>query len=422
MPQGRVAVVVPPGAPAAWVFVVGQNFLAAVPVGTAGSVVDSLIERAHDHGVELESLVALLPLTGPDALGSFLVVVQRESTDADGIPVSAVVRGTAAADVFSIGGSRRFGDRGIRPWLLADFRAVTGLVIGSIDAPVLAAGGLSTGRQVETGACTGNALFWSVLASPGSGPESKPESGPEDASNRGLDPVGPAALQDATPARQHDRGADYDTEIRAPRSLDHDDTVLRIPRDHWAGSERPASLSPESALREPTSRDADTVLRPPRAARHDQHQEGDGGVGDTTTLGAPGQDPLVDLSDGDRAGLRPKARDDVARYAFHLPPAEPHRLDRAYVLGRNPRLPRIVRGEPPTLLIVASPTSAVSSTHLEIRQQGDSVVVTDLGSTNGTVVRPPRGRPRRLRSGQSLAVTPGTVVDIGDGNIVEILR
>ncbi|MBC7443374.1 MAG: FHA domain-containing protein, partial [Ramlibacter sp.] len=63
----------------------------------------------------------------------------------------------------------------------------------------------------------------------------------------------------------------------------------------------------------------------------------------------------------------------------------------------------------------------VSGTHLEIKQEGESVVVTDLGSTNGTIVTAPRARAARLRPGGSLVVLPGTRVDIGDGNIIEIL-
>ncbi|WP_370263792.1 hypothetical protein [Cryobacterium sp. TMT2-23] len=49
------------------------------------------------------------------------------------------------------------------------------------------------------------------------------------------------------------------------------------------------------------------------------------------------------------------------------------------------------------------------------------MVVTDLGSTNGTIVTAPRGRGQRLRPGESLVALPGTKVDIGDGNIIEIL-
>jgi pSer/pThr/pTyr-binding forkhead associated (FHA) protein len=62
----------------------------------------------------------------------------------------------------------------------------------------------------------------------------------------------------------------------------------------------------------------------------------------------------------------------------------------------------------------------VSSTHARIEQVGDTVVVTDLRSTNGTTVTPPGGRSSRLRPGESAVVLPGAVVDIGDGNIIEI--
>ncbi|TFC94682.1 FHA domain-containing protein [Cryobacterium breve] len=136
--------------------------------------------------------------------------------------------------------------------------------------------------------------------------------------------------------------------------------------------------------------DADTVLgRPARAA-----------------LGATAAHPV---------------RPAEARLRFRLPNGEEILLDQPHQLGRRPRPPRIASGSPARLIQVTSPTSAVSGTHLEIRQEGSSVVVTDLGSTNGTIVIPPRGRRQRLHSGQSLTVLPGTTVDIGDGNIIEIL-
>jgi pSer/pThr/pTyr-binding forkhead associated (FHA) protein len=63
----------------------------------------------------------------------------------------------------------------------------------------------------------------------------------------------------------------------------------------------------------------------------------------------------------------------------------------------------------------------VSSTHIELRQLGASVVLTDMRSTNGSIVFPPGGEPRKLRQGESVVATPGTLVDIGDGNVIEIL-
>jgi hypothetical protein len=52
---------------------------------------------------------------------------------------------------------------------------------------------------------------------------------------------------------------------------------------------------------------------------------------------------------------------------------------------------------------------------VEILQEADTVVVTDLGSTNGTTVTLAGFAPRTLRQGESLVVGAGTTVDIGDG-------
>ncbi len=96
-------------------------------------------------------------------------------------------------------------------------------------------------------------------------------------------------------------------------------------------------------------------------------------------------------------------------------------LDRPAYVGRNPSAPRIPTGFPPRLVTVGSPRSEVSGSHIELRQLGSTVVVTDLNSTNGSMVVFPGQDGRALRRGESMVVTPGTLVDIGDGNVVEIL-
>jgi hypothetical protein len=96
-------------------------------------------------------------------------------------------------------------------------------------------------------------------------------------------------------------------------------------------------------------------------------------------------------------------------------------LDRPSYIGRSPSAPRISTGFPPRLVSVDSPRSEVSGSHIEVRQLGSTVVVTDLNSTNGSMVVFPGQDGRALRRGESMVVTPGTLVDIGDGNVVEIL-
>ena len=72
------------------------------------------------------------------------------------------------------------------------------------------------------------------------------------------------------------------------------------------------------------------------------------------------------------------------------------------------------------LVTVPSPHAVVSGTHLELRLEGTRLVATDLKSTNGTIVRSASGS-RRMRSGESIVVAPGSSLDLGDDTIIEIL-
>jgi len=98
-----------------------------------------------------------------------------------------------------------------------------------------------------------------------------------------------------------------------------------------------------------------------------------------------------------------------------------HHLDAVCLIGRKPAGPRIATGAAPRLVRVDSPTHEVSGSHLELRQVGSSVVATDLQSTNGSVVSVPGSAPITLLRGASMVVSPGTLIDIGDGNVIEIL-
>lgn len=112
----------------------------------------------------------------------------------------------------------------------------------------------------------------------------------------------------------------------------------------------------------------------------------------------------------------------VGLYSFRVGEhAQPVLLDRPVRVGREPAAPRIPAGLTPRLVRVASSSQEVSSTHVELRQVGSSVIVTDLRSTNGSVVMQPGSVARKLRQGESVVVSPGALVDIGDGNILQIL-
>jgi hypothetical protein len=306
MGQEIVRCVLAPGQRAELTFVVGRGFLAAVPVGASASLIEKLSAQTAEPSVQLETLVALMPLAGEHKIESFIIVVPGTADDDDGVPVSIVVRGEIAAEIYSVGGSRRFSDRDIRPWHLADFQAVVGIDIVLAGAPesMSPADRRVRGVPFGRGTVSGTSLIWSY------------DSGQVESAD--------AALASHLPTAQ---------------------------------------LQMAAAL-------------PP-------------------------------LAPGHWFGLR-------------LPGGDERRIDSVFLLGRRPRqLNR--RDQSFALVPLASPTSAVSATHLEIRLDGANVLVTDLNSTNGTTLTFPDGRSERMRPGVAAAAAPGTSIDVGDGNIIEIL-
>lgn len=90
-------------------------------------------------------------------------------------------------------------------------------------------------------------------------------------------------------------------------------------------------------------------------------------------------------------------------------------LDRPVVLGRKPRVSRVGSGAVPRLVAVPSPEQDISRSHLEIRPEGASVLVVDLGSTNGTTLLRPGQLPVRLHPNEAVLVVEGDTVDLGEG-------
>ena len=94
---------------------------------------------------------------------------------------------------------------------------------------------------------------------------------------------------------------------------------------------------------------------------------------------------------------------------------EPMAVHGRILVGRSPK-PRgqIDASGPPRMLVVPSTSNDVSRTHLELRAEGWSLLVTDLGSANGTTVKSQGRATARLRPGESQLVDIGAVISLAD--------
>lgn len=205
----------------------------------------------------------------------------------------------------------------------------------------------------------------------------------------------------------------------APTSAD-----LPAPADdgeHDGRTERPGSPGPADG----GDHDGRTE-RPWEAGRHREDVAGlDGPVvdagdhdGHTVLVGdLPSRDDAAE-----DATIAPYGDHEVREHAvvvpsLHLALSTGQQLDLAtpVLIGRAPEAPRFGGDEVPQLVTVPSPQQDISRTHVEVRADGDHVLVTDLRSTNGTVVVLPGAPPRRLHPGESVPVPATTVIDLGDG-------
>ncbi|QGF23679.1 FHA domain-containing protein [Raineyella fluvialis] len=108
----------------------------------------------------------------------------------------------------------------------------------------------------------------------------------------------------------------------------------------------------------------------------------------------------------------------------------PVAVDRMVLIGRAPSPDRAGPGVVAKLMTVPSPSHDISRTHVKVEPVGRTVQVTDLHSTNGTVLitGPIGGDPslagqrHQLVPGEPVAVQPGWILDLGDGVTILIDR
>jgi hypothetical protein len=402
----------PAAAGSAGVAVVTPQAVVLLPDGASPRLVDDVWRILAQPRVAAESVVAVLPLRGPDEVASFAVVV-HEAGAPDAARLQVVLRGDAVVDVDSGDDeSAPAGDRAPRrvdarqalPFYLATLDRVRAYRVGSASAPLSAV--VADGLPVVAGAVVADAVAWRVdarasdeRASASAGGSGRRAGG---GAHRASAPVDPALVS----------------------------TVLDAPAEVASAPAEPAAPAPASEPAEPAASASSSVPAPrvpdPSSSGPGAPAADDEAAARARSAGVPTV-AIATTPDAEADAIRIVhavriVRDGVPFAAgTGLPDPERIPLDVPVIVGRRPRPPRIVRGPDPRLVTVPSPLGEISGTHVALRQESGAIVVTDLDSTNGTVVLAPGVERLALRPGESLVVVPGTRVDIGDGVVLEIL-
>jgi hypothetical protein len=373
--------------PGDWYGVLGTSVIVLLPPAAKSRVAG--LWEAVDEGAGFDEVLDAVIRGGLRELPGFVLVSD------DGGDVKVVIRGAGRAELTTPEGPVTIAGSADTTWVERNVSGVTGLRVRVADdegAAYTVGTGLIRVASVEH-ARGGTAVAEpdaDAVAVPMSPPGSQQEEPPH---RRRILPPDPA-LEPQPPAADPDPGP-------AP--------PMPPPAAAVPGAPPVPVPEPFGGLPFEPEQDSEAAPEAPLSA------EGDGS--DIETVGfSPSHLAIEDDPEATGAG--------VARLIFSS--GEVVDVDRAIVIGRAPAAGRVSPEEELLLVTVPSPHHEISSTHLEVRPgtgaDEGSAVVTDLGSTNGTVLVQP-GRPAEdLRPGIAVQMTPGATIDLGEGVTIQVER
>ena len=367
--------------PGEWYGVLGTSVIVLLPPA-AKSRVAGLWEKV-DEGAGFDEVLDAVISGGLRELPGF-VLVSGEDRD-----VKVVIRGAARAELTTSDGPVSVSGSADTTWVEENVSGVTGLRVEVADGDGAA---YTVGPGLVRVASVEHPAGRAAVATPDADVVAVPVSPPPDLPRRRILPPDPA-LEPPPPTPEPDTGPVVASPLVAPIP----GAPVPVPGPLGGPSFEPApdhGAAPEEAGNAASGDDA----------------------ADTRTGG------FTPAHLADQPG--PAVGAGVARLIFSS--GEVVDVDRPIVVGRAPDAGRVGGEDEVRLVTVPSPHHEISSTHLEIRPGSGadhgSAVVTDLGSTNGTVVVQPGLPAEDLRPGMAVALIPGATIDLGEGVTIQVTR
>lgn len=399
--------------PGSWFGIVGEHATVLLP-GSEKSRAGALWALV-DEGAGFDTVLDALLAEGLSSLPGFVLLAE------DGDTTRAVIRGEATAAFQTAEGTVRLAGDGGSMWVERTLRDVVSL---SVTLPDEEPDG--PGLRIATGLVRLAGLATAPEAAPGTavGPAERAAEGP----GPRLAPVvelvrdplsGPIPAEVPAP------------EDEAPEDDTDADGGLGAPPSWTPSTPPPPPVGFPVVAPAPPAPPLPPVPTPPLPAAHDGAGEADDAdvlpwSDDAATEQIPAVPSPYAAAEQPRGPEPESEPEEPKEPVAHLSFSSGDEIDvlGLVVIGRAPDAGRFPVDEQPLLVTVPSPHSEISSTHVEVRP-GSGVdhgraVVTDLGSTNGTLLVQPGQRPEELRPGVPVVLETGALIDLGDGLTIRV--
>lgn len=379
-----------------WYVIVLPNALVALPPEVSSDAVAQLWERMPAEG----TLPTVIDVLSSQSGGVVAALPPFVAAVAEGSGIRIALRGGVTAHVVTAAGQQELSGAGVITWNERFVESASRVDIAveavSTDAPelpvrsaVVRAAAISAElvpADTDAAAVPVTAPVTEPVAAPVTEPVPAPV--PEPVAVPVPEPAAPAVPEPVVPALSEETLAPPPEATLAPPPEDVDQL--------WGATVHVAA--PEASV------PGDAV---PAVAELGDH---DGATISAAALAGLRPPPPADRVPADAGPVSPAATGRI-----RVSTGQVVTLDRTVIIGRRPRSTRASGANLPHLIAVDSPQQDISRSHLEIRPEGDTVVVIDLHTTNGSTLRRPGADPVRLHPGEQTLVLSGDVVDLGDG-------
>jgi hypothetical protein len=386
-----------------------------------GVAMASELWEALGLATPVQAVLDILARRGVTASPDFALTVVDDGGDA-----VVLVRGSGVVGVDSTAGKTRLDGSTVSTWHETRVPAVSSIELGSADSASESQPGslrLESGIVWASAATLVPEVATAAAVAPAIAADAAPASVPMVAELTLVrevekpEPTAPALVAAAPVAIPPAAAAPAPAPAAAPEN-----TIVEPP-ESASGTEGYSHLFEETVVRSIE----DAAVRPA-----EESIEGSAESPAESTAAAssdlPGDHDGLTLVSGDVAKLkRERAASSVASPPSMVPvaPAVPpmyltlstggrEPLTQPILVGRSPSATKVSSGEVPRLVTIPGDQD-ISRNHARVAVEGDTVVVTDLHSRNGTSVILPGKSPQVLRPGEPTSVIVDTVIDLGGG-------